>query len=100
MNRVKEDFKRFLLEKIKENTNPQKPYYILKWTGLFELARSLGLDLVEIVDQMAKEGIIRKALLPTKTGKRLLAVALPEYSLSSKSKALLEEFLKFQGEKE
>jgi len=100
MNKVKEDFKRFLLQKIRENTSLQKPYYILKWTGLFELAKSLGLDLIEIVDQLANEGVIKKALLPTKGGRKLLAVSLPEFALSSKSKALLEEFLKFQGKKE
>jgi len=86
---TREALKRFILQKIQENTSIDRPFYIIKWSGLHEMCKSLGVDLLELIDQMHEEGLIRKALLPTKKGKKILAVTLPKYSTSSKAKKLI-----------
>ena len=97
---VKDQLKKFILKKVRESVSIDKPYFIIKWSGLFELCRSMGQDLLEIIDQMDQEGIIKKALIKTKKGRKLLAVTLPELPVSSKNKKLLEEFLEFVKEEE
>jgi hypothetical protein len=101
-DKTKERLIKFILKKVKENTSLDKPYYILKWSGLFELCKSQGFDLLNIIDDMASQGLIKKALLPTKKkdkqGKpiKLLAIALPDMIVSKKAKNILDEFNSFQ----
>jgi len=92
--------KEFILKKVKESVSIDKPYFVIKWSGLFELCRSMNEDLLAIIDEMDKEGTIRKALIKTKKGRKLLAITLPELSISTKNKQLLKEFLEFMKEKE
>jgi hypothetical protein len=102
MDKIKEKLMKFILEKTRENTSVEKPYFILKWSGFFELCRAYDQDLLEIIDKMADKGLIRKALIPTKkkdkNGKpiKLLAIALPENLISKKAKSLIEEFENFE----
>jgi hypothetical protein len=92
---IREELKKFIVEKVKQETSLDKPYFIVKWSGLFELARTYGVDLLELIDSMEKEGLIKKALLPTKNKKKLLAIYLPDRAVSNKAKNLLKEFQSF-----
>ena len=98
MSDVKEKFMQFVLQKVKENTSNSKPYYFPKWSGLPEMARELGLDFLEIVDEMHERKMIRKAIFKTRSGKRILALSLPNLTISKKVRALLEEFENFKNE--
>ena len=101
MDKIKERLIKFILKKVAENTTIDRPYYVIKWSGLTELARSQGYDILEIIDEMHQQGLIRKGLIPTKKkdkeGKtiKLLAIALPDRLLSRKAKEMLEEFENF-----
>jgi len=100
MKKQKELLKKFILKKVKESVTAEKPYFIVKWSGLFELCRSMSEDLLDIIDTMDREGLIRKALVRTKSGKKILAITLPELSISNKNKQLLKEFLNFVKDNE
>jgi len=100
MEKQKELLKKFILKKVKESVTPERPYFIVKWSGLFELCRSMNEDLLDIIDTMDREGLIRKALIRTKSGKKILAITLPELPISNKNKQLLKEFLDFVNENE
>jgi hypothetical protein len=91
----KEQLIKFILNKIEKETTNEKPYFILRWSGLYELTRSMGYDLLSLIDEMHNRGLIKKALIPTKKGKKLLAVALPSRILSDKSKKIFKEFQEF-----
>ena len=102
-SKVKAKLEKFILEKVKQGTTVDKPYFILKYSGMHELCKSYGFDLLEIIDDMHSKGLIRKALIPTKRkdekGKpiKILAIALPENLLSKKAKNLIEEFENFEA---
>jgi len=100
MKKQKELLKKFILKKVKESVTVERPYFIVKWSGLFELCRSMNEDLLDIIDTMDREGLIRKALIRTKSGKKILAITLPELSISNKNKQLLKEFLDFVKDNE
>jgi hypothetical protein len=93
---IKEKLIKFILKKVEENTTENRPYYILKWSGLSELCRTYGYDLLKLVDLMVERGLIKKALIPTKSGKKILAIALPHRIKSKKTKNLIEEFENFE----
>ena len=98
MDAITKKLIQFILKKVEENTTPQRPYYILKWSGLTELCNAYGKDLLKIIDYMAEQKLIKKALIPTKTGKKkLLAIALPNRITSKKAKNLLQEFEEFEA---
>jgi hypothetical protein len=94
---IREDLKKFIIEKVKKETSPDKPYFIIKWSGLFELTRAYGVDLLELIDSMEKEGLIKKALLPSKKNRsqKILAIYLPNMVIPNKTKNLLQEFQDF-----
>ena len=98
MKDVREKLMRFILKKVREETTIDRPYYIIKWSGLFELCKAHNQDLLEIIDQMVEKGLLKKALIPSKKNKKvkLLAVALPDRVLTSKAKNLLKEFEAFE----
>ena len=98
MKDVREKLMRFILKKVREETTIDRPYYIIKWSGLFELCKVHNQDLLEIIDQMVEKGLLKKALIPSKKNKKvkLLAVALPDRVLTSKAKNLLKEFEAFE----
>jgi UDP-galactopyranose mutase len=92
----KELLKKFILHKVEVSTNEDKPYFIVRWSGLNELAKSLGYDLIEVIDEMVDDKLIKKALIDTKKGKAL-AIYLPKYQtiVSRKAKEILKEFKEF-----
>ena len=92
MEEIKQQLKQFIIKKVRENTTEEKPFFFLKWSGLYELCKHYNVDLIKLVDEMAEEGLIRKALIKGK-----LAIALPDKSIfSKKSKAILKEFKEFK----
>jgi len=94
---IKEQLMEFILQKVKQETSKDKPYFILKWSGLAELCKAYGQDLLEIVDTMVERGLVKKALLPSKKDKKkkLLAIYLPNMITSDKTKKILNEFESF-----
>ena len=92
---VKERLKAYILEKVKKETTVNKPYYIIRWSGLAELAQYYGCDLLQIIDEMVDAGLIKKALIPTKTGRKLLAICLPERATSKKARNIIQDFETF-----
>jgi hypothetical protein len=96
MKQVKEMLKAYILEKVKKETTDSKPYFILKWSGLAELCKAYGEDLLKIIDEMEAQGLIKKALIPTKDRqKKLLAIYLPNRIISNKAKNLIQDFENF-----
>ena len=96
MKEQKELLMEFIIHKVKEATTLEKPYYFVKWSGLFELARSMGYDLLEIIDNMVDRGLLKKALIKTKKGgKKVLAIYLPQYDPAVSKSKLLKEFQEF-----
>ena len=92
MKEIKQQLKQFIIKKVRENTTEEKPFFFLKWSGLYELCKNYNVDLIKLIDEMTKEGLIRKALI-----KGRLAIALPDKSiLSKKNKAILKEFKEFK----
>ena len=93
---MREELKKFILEKVKANTNPNKPYFVIRWTGLAELCQAYGYNVVELIDELVKDKKLKKALLQGKKTK-MLAVYLPEYSVyvSKKTQNIMSEFEKF-----
>jgi hypothetical protein len=60
------------------------------------LAKSQGYDLLELIDELCNDGLLKKALLPTRSGKKLLALALPERAVfTKKAKNILKDFEEF-----
>jgi hypothetical protein len=96
MDKQKKQLKAFILQKVKNSTSPDRPYFIVKWSGLNELAKALGYDLLEVIDEMCKENVLKKALIPSKDRKtKLLALYLPSIPISKKAKDIMQEFQKF-----
>jgi hypothetical protein len=98
MKDIKKGLKQFIVEKVKESTSEERPFFIVKWSGLYELTKSYGIDLLKLIDEMEQEGLIKKALLPTKKGKnKILAICLPERAKigSKKAKMIMNEFQEF-----
>ena len=87
---VKEKFKNYILKKVYENTTSEKPYFFIKWSGLYELARHYQLDLLQIIDELVSENRLKKALI-----KKKLAIYLPQYTPSKKLKQMKNEFEEF-----
>jgi len=63
---MKEALKKFIYEKVKQATTPERPYYFIRGTGLRELCQSYGIDILELIDEMTKEGLVKKALINNK----------------------------------
>jgi hypothetical protein len=97
MNKNKELLKKFIIEKVAKETSEQRPYYLVRWSGLFELAKSQGFDLLKIIDELVEENKLRKALIPSKKNKKekLLALYLPNRIISKKQKQIISEFEEF-----
>jgi hypothetical protein len=89
-DRIKNQLKAFILEKVKASITPEKPFYFLRWTGLYELCKAHGIDLVKLIDEMHKEGLIKKALIKGK-----LAITLPDIETSKKTNKIFKEFEEF-----
>ena len=90
MRNIREDIKNFIVKKVKESVSPERPYFFVRWSGLFELCKSYGLDLLELVDELCSENRLKKALIRKK-----LALTLPDMITTQKTKALLKEFKEF-----
>ena len=90
--KIRGALKQYIIELLKQKTNKNNPFFFLKWSGLNELTKSYGIDLIELIDEMVKEGLIGKALIRKK-----LAIYLPENKpyISKKFKELKEEFEEF-----
>jgi hypothetical protein len=97
MKDVKEALKAYILEKVKKETSDSKPYFIVKWSGLAELAKHYSLDLLQIIDEMESQGLIKKALIPTRKDRRkkILAIYLPNRIISNKAKNIIQDFESF-----
>ena len=87
---IRENIKNFIVKKVKEETNPDRPYFFVRWSGLFELCKSYGLDLLELIDELVSENRLKKALI-----KKKLAIYLPQYTPSKKLKQIKNEFEEF-----
>ena len=90
MSNIREDIKNFIVKKVKESISPDRPYFFVRWSGLFELCKSYGLDLLELVDELVSENRLKKALI-----KKKLAIYLPQYTPSKKLKQMKNEFEEF-----
>jgi len=95
MNNVKDQVKKFIVKKVKDNVSPDRPYFFIRWSGLYELCKSYNLDLLKLIDEMHEEGLLRKVLIRGK-----LALTTPELARTAnkKTKAILEEFKQFINE--
>ncbi len=60
---VKTKLMKFILQKVREKTSPDRPYFFIKGSGLKELVEAHGLDLLKLVDEMAKLKMLRKGLV-------------------------------------
>jgi hypothetical protein len=89
---IKEKLVAFILEKLRKETSPTKPFYFIRWSGLFELCRQYEIDLLKLIDDMASRGLIGKALI-----KKKLAIYLLEYKpyIQGKTKKVFQEFQEF-----
>jgi hypothetical protein len=87
---VKEKLIAFILEKLKKETSSNKPFYFIRWSGLYELCKQNGFDLLELVDEMVDKGLIGKALI-----KKKLAIYLSEYKPYVQRKKIFKEFEEF-----
>ena len=88
---IKEDLKDYIVELVKKNVSIDRPYFFIRWSGLSELAKQYGLDILELIDELHNEKRIRKVLI-----KNRLAITLPEYTVSKKVKQLLNDFEQFR----
>jgi len=90
--KIKEALKQYIIELVKQKTNKANPFFFLKWTGLSELTKLYGVDLLELIDEMVEEKLIRKALIKGK-----LAVYLPENApyINKKLQVLKNDFENF-----
>ena len=89
MKSIREDLKNFIVEKVKQEVNTDRPYYFVRWSGLYELCGAYSLDLLELIDELVKEKRLKKALIKGK-----LAVTLPNIPLGKQNK-LMKEFQEF-----
>ena len=87
---IREDLKAFILKKVKETVTPDKPYFFIRWSGLFELCKQYNQDILELIDELANEGKVKKAII-----KGRLALTLPSLSISKKTRELVQEFMDF-----
>jgi len=87
---IREDLKNFIIEKVKSSISKDKPYYFVKWSGLFELCKAYNLDLLEIIDELVEEKRLKKAIIKNK-----LALTTPDMAISKKAKTIIEEFNQF-----
>jgi len=90
---VREDLKNFIVKKVKENVSEDRPFFFVKWSGLYELCKSYQVDLLELIDELCAEGKLKKALINKK-----LALTLPELNISKKAKSIIKEFEKFRSQ--
>ena len=90
--KIKEALKQYIIELVRQKTNETNPYFFLKWTGLNELTKVYGFDLINLIDEMVEEKLIRKALIRGK-----LAIYLPENApyINKKLQTLKNDFEKF-----
>ena len=98
MKDIKQALKMFIIQKVRDNTSSEKPYFVIKWSGLYELTKAYNIELLSLIDEMEKEGLIRKVLLPSKKNKqhKFLAICLPENVSSKKTRLMINEFEAFQ----
>jgi hypothetical protein len=87
---LKEKLKLYILEKVKQSTSDDRPYFFVKWSGLFELCKIYGQDLLVLIDEMVAEGNLKKALIKGK-----LALYLPSVTVNTKAKKIKDEFENF-----
>ena len=89
---IREKIKEFIIEKVRKNTNEDRPFFFVRGSGLHELCKAYSLDLLEIIDELAKEKKIYKGLV---NGKLVLYLHRP---LNKKRlyniKQEFEEFIK------
>jgi hypothetical protein len=90
MEEIKRQLKAFILEKVKASVTPEKPYFFVRWSGLYELCKYYNIDLIELIDEMHNQGLIKKALI-----KKKLAITLPDIEISQKVNKILKEFEEF-----
>jgi hypothetical protein len=88
--KIKEVMKDYIVEKVKQSTSIDRPYMFVRWSGLAELCRMYNLDLLQLIDELAEEKRIKKAVI-----KGRLALSLPDLAVSKKVKSLLQEFQEF-----
>jgi hypothetical protein len=89
---IREKLVAFILEKVRKETTPDKPYYFIRWSGLFELCKNYGIDLLNLIDYMVDKKLIGKALI-----KRRLAIYLLDNKpyIQNKTKTIFKEFEEF-----
>jgi hypothetical protein len=87
---IREDLKRFIIEKVKNSVSKDKPYMFVRWSGLYELCKAYHLDLLELIDELCKENRLKKAIIKGK-----LALTLPNMIISKKAQSILKEFQEF-----
>ena len=88
---IKDALKNFIVEKVsKETSLPDKPYFFVRWSGLYELCKEYHLDLLELIDELVSEGKLKKALIKGK-----LALYLPSVTVNTKAKKMKNEFENF-----
>ena len=92
MDRIKEQIKEFIVKKVRENVSEQRPFFFVRWSGLFELCQNYNLDLLKLIDELHSEGRIRKALIK---GKLALTTVELAKKANKKAKNILEEFAQF-----
>ncbi len=63
MNDIQEKLKQFIYQLVKENTSPEKPYFYIRGSGLSELCQKYQQNLLNLIDQMVKEKIVKKGLV-------------------------------------
>ncbi len=63
---MKEKIKSFILEKVRNSTTPDRPYYFVAGSGLKELADSYGYNILELIDELVKEKRLYRGLINRK----------------------------------
>ena len=90
MKDLKEALKEFIIEKVKQTIRPDRPFMFVKWSGLHEICKYHGFDLLELIDELCQEKRLKKAIIRNK-----LAITLPNMITSKKASELMKEFQKF-----
>jgi hypothetical protein len=75
---------------LKKETSPDRPFYFIKWSGLFELCQRYEINLLKLIDEMVSKDMIGKALI-----KKKLAIYLSEYKPYVQKKKIFKEFEEF-----
>jgi len=86
---IKEGLKNYIIELVKTKTNEKNPWFFIRWSGLSELCQIYGYDVIDLIDELASEKKIKKALIKGK-----LAISLPTYA-NKKVRSLKQEFEEF-----